>query len=179
MRDDGTLIFLDVAQQTGVAEGVPGGKPRLYTIRFAREFDESEDVFGRATLWIAERLAVSVPQAVYIEAALGAGAAWGHTNAKTSERLIGLWAAIAGVVRARGIPCRRANVKTIRKFFVGQGNLPSDKAKREVMRICRCLGWEPANFDEADAAAGWLYAASLHDKTLLAPREHWTPRVED
>src|ERR1017187_8313677 len=117
MGAEGEIWFLDLTTQCGIAEGIPGAKPRLYTARFAREFDESEDVFGRATLWIAERLAVSAPQAVYIEAALGAGAAWGHTNAKTSERLIGLWAAIAGVVRARGIPCHRANVKTIRKFF--------------------------------------------------------------
>ena len=176
MSDAGEIWCFDVASVTGAAEGVPGAKPRLYTKRFSREFDEPEDVFGRATLWIAERLAVSTPKTVYIEAPLGAGVGWGHTNAATTNLLIGLWATISGVVRARGIPCHRANVRTVRAHFLGQGNLPGDRAKRECMRVCRSLGWEPNNYDEADAAAMWSWAASLHDKGLFAPREHWAPR---
>ena len=179
MGAEGEVWCLDVASVTGVAEGVPGAKPRLYTARFARESDDPEDTFGRAVLWIAERLAVSTPTAVYIEAPISSGAAWGKTNAKTTNLLIGLWACISGVVKARGIPCHRVNVKTVRVHFLGQGNIPGDRAKRECMRVCRCLGWEPNNYDEADAAAMWSYASSLHDRTLLAPREHWTPRESD
>ena len=179
MKTTDDIIFCDVASHTGVAEGAPGSTPRLYTQPFVREFDDLPDIFGRATLWIAERLAVSVPKAVYVEAPLNPGTAWGHTNARTTMILIGLAANITGVVKARGIPCHWANVRTIRAWYLGLGNIPGEKAKRECMRVSRCLGWDPKNYDEADAAAGFAWACSLHDKSIEPPRAYWTPRMED
>jgi hypothetical protein len=170
------LIFIDAASRTGIADGIIGEPPRLYTQQFAREFDAPDDAFGRAVLWMAERLVVSVPIAVYIEAPLSVGAHWGKTNARTTTLLIGLWAALAGVCKARGVPVHRANVSMVRKHFIGQGNMEGERAKRECLRVARDLGWNPKNLDEADAAAGFHYAASLHDKTILAPSRFWTER---
>lgn len=169
------IWFLDVAGNMGVAQGPPGKIPRLYTVPISKEHDDHEDAFGRATLWIAEQLSLTQPRAVFIEAPRGASV-WGNTNADTNMRLIGLWAAIAGVVKARKIHCQRGSVSTIRKFFIGVGNMPGPQAKKEVIRVCRSLGWDVANDNEADAAAGWLWACSLYDKTLAPPRALWMPR---
>jgi hypothetical protein len=173
----GNIIFIDAASTTGIADGPVGGIPALSTIQFAREHDSGpEKAWGRAVLWMAERFVFSLPVAVYIEAPLSVGTNWGHTNAKSTTMLIGLWAAISGVCEARGVPVHRANVATIRKHFIGQGNLPRDRAKRECLRIARALGWAPKTLDEADAAAGFHWACSLHDRRMAAPSAFWTAR---
>ena len=164
------IIALDIASTMGIAEGVPGGKPRLYTVKLNRDADSPEDCFGRATLWIAERLTVSVPTAVWIEAPLAPGSHWGRTNSETTLLLIGLWAAIAGVVRARGVPCRRATVASVRRHFLGEGNghMPGPEAKRAAFKRAVLLGWAPKNHDESDAAALWDYAGSLYRGRMVA-----------
>lgn len=175
MRTD-SILFLDVASQTGVVEGPVGGVPQLQTVRFSRDYDDDFDAAGRAVLWMAERFALSVPKAVYVEAPPEVGSMQGHTNAQSLTRLIGLVWSIAGVCKARGVPIRTANVKTVRTWFIGQGNMEGQRAKREAARVARELGFEPKNLDEADAFAGWYWACGLHEGGPEAPRTHWAQR---
>jgi hypothetical protein len=56
--------------------------------------------------------------------------------------------------------------------------MEGQKAKRESARVARALGVNPANLDEADAAGGWFYCCSLHDKAIAAPFKHWVVRED-
>ena len=167
------LIFLDVASSTGVADGPIGGAPNLSTQRFARPDDARWDGAGRAALWMAERLAISLPLAVYIEAPVPHGGMKGKTNSRTLGLLNELATGCAAICKARRVPVYPANVSTIRAWFLGQGNMRGDDAKREAYRVATMIGWEPKNHDEADAAAGFHWACALHDRRLTAPPAHW------
>lgn len=158
MEENTEIWFLDAASTTGVAEGRPGDKPRLYSMKFSREYDEPEDIFGRAVSWLAGRLQVSQPSEVWIEAPIPGAMMHGRTNAQTTAILFGLWGALSGVAKARRIPCYRASIQTVRKVFIGHGNLPGPEAKRRCLATCALLGWDAPNHDAADAAAGWYWA---------------------
>jgi hypothetical protein len=164
MAFDGIIIALDIASRTGVAEGRPGQVPRLYSVDLKKTDDEFEDTFGRAVGWIADRL-YAEKQAVeernlriVIEAPINTGNG-GGTNANSLIITKGLWASISGFARARRIMVQRAHVATVRKHFIGVGNLPGDIAKREAKRVCEAFGWSPPNLDAADAGAIWHWAA--------------------
>lgn len=160
MAWEGEILALDVASNCGVAEGRPGEVPRIYSVKFARPDDQLEDIFGRAVFWIAERLQVSRPELVVIEAPPPAGAMHGNTNANAVATTLGLWAVLSGCCRCKGIRVRSANIARVRKHFIDQGHLPGQEAKRRVMRMCRALGWEAPNHDAADAAAVWSWAVT-------------------
>lgn len=167
------IVFLDVASVTGVADGEVGGTPVLSTINLTRPGDHEWEAGGRAALWMAERLAKSLPRAVYIEAPISPGAMRGRTNAKTLLMLNGLAWSFASIAWLRRVPVRSVAVSTVRKWFIGSGRMPSVQAKRACFEYARMLGADPKNLDEADAAAGWYWAAALHGR-MIAPskREH-------
>lgn len=169
------LIFLDVASKMGCADGIIGKSPRLYTVSLSREADGFFTGPARGARWAAERLYVSRPRAVYIEAPPQVGAMHGHTNAKTITDLIGLVKAIGAIFENAGIPTHTAHVGTVRKWFLGAGNMKGDVAKRDAARIARALGWAPNNLDEADAAAGWHWACGLHGG-FEQPKHLWISR---
>ena len=60
------VLALDIATVTGVCEGRAGEAPRMYTMRFGNPGDEHEDAFERALRWIAERLQVDRPDAIFV-----------------------------------------------------------------------------------------------------------------
>jgi len=157
---------LDIASHTGVAEGVVGERPRLYTMHFVKEHDTHDDACGRAIAWVAERTSIERPDLVYMEAPIPNAAMAGRTNADTMALLFGLAASIGGTLRARGIPVRRVNIQKIRKHFIGVGNLKGPEAKRRTVALCKALGWEPPNHDAADAAAVWHYGVCQHNPRL-------------
>jgi hypothetical protein len=170
------VMALDIATATGVCEGRAGEAPHFYTMRFARPDDEHEDVFERALRWIAERLQVSKPDAIFCEAPISPGAFIGKydeakgkvamtTNPDTTIRLMGLWAVISAAAKVKGIRYRRVHVGTARKAFIGVGNLKGAEAKRRGFEMCKALGWSPNNRDESDAACVWNFGVSQ-----IAPR---------
>lgn len=170
------IIALDVATTTGVCEGRVGddAAPSFYTLKLGREHDDHEDSFARALRWIAERLTVSKPDAIYIEAPINPAAFLGKydaetgrmgmtTNPDTTIRLIGLWATMAAAAKVKGVMYRRAAVGTVRKAFIGHGNLKGAEAKRRCFAMCNMLDWSPNNRDESDAGAVWYWAATQLD----------------
>lgn len=171
MEFDGTIMALDIASSMGLCVGRPGEKPRFEVIRLAKKDDEPLDVFGRAVGWAAERFMVEKPDRLYIEAPTQSLAMGGKTNARTILILYGLYAAIGGIARRKGIMVREGKVQTIRKHFIGHGNMKGPDAKRKVAEVCRMLGWEPPNHDAADSGALWHWACAQ-----LAPKA--TPLVD-
>ena len=63
----GIVLAIDPATRTGVASGRPGTTPLLTTIDLAREFDDYEDIFGRAITWFSGKLDDGPPELVIIE----------------------------------------------------------------------------------------------------------------
>lgn len=156
-----SVMALDISKtRTGVALGPPGATPHLFSIGFGREDDDPEDVFGRALVWLAEQTREFPPLLIAIEAPIPHHKKRGFTNAKTLTLLNGLFATMAAVARARGIPVKRAPISTVRKHFIGVGNLPGDAAKRETKKRCAQLGWDCPDTDAADAAAIWDWATN-------------------
>jgi len=181
MAFDGIIIALDIAGRTGVAEGRPGEVPRLYSVDLRKPDDEFEDTFGRAVGWIADRLYAEKKAVeerdlrIVVEAPIITGSG-GGTNASSLIVTKGLWASISGFARARRIPVSRAHVATVRKHFIGVGNLPGDVAKREAKRVAEAMGWNPPNLDAADAAAIWHWAAHKWNPDAtpkIAPELHY------
>jgi hypothetical protein len=170
------ILALDIATKTGVCEGRAGETPRMYSVQFGKPGDEHEDAFERALRWVAERLQVSRPDAIFVEAPINPGAFVGRydeergkvtmtTNPDTTIRLMGLWAVLAAAVRLKGIRYERVNVQTARKLFIGVGNLKGQEAKRRCYDLCTLLGWDPSNRDESDSACVWNWGV-----TKIAPR---------
>lgn len=160
MEFTGTILALDVASTMGLCEGRPGETPCFDVIRLARPDDDPQDVFARAIKWAADRMYAAKPDRLYIEAPTQSLVMGGRTNARTILILYGLYATIAGVARAKGVMVREGKVQTIRKHFIGHGNLKGPEAKRKVAETCRMLGWAPPNNDAADAGALWHWACS-------------------
>lgn len=168
---DGTIMALDIATKTGVAEGRPGEIPHLYTVDFGGRNDEPQDIWCRAVKWTATRLQSFKPDAIYIEASIPPSQMWGRTNHQTTLILIGLWAAIAGHARARSIPVRKVEISTARVHFLGRGNgrLPREIAKSRVIAMCELLGWSPPDDNAGDAGALWHFGCSQIAPELMTP----------
>jgi hypothetical protein len=180
------VLAIDIATVTGICEGRAGEVPIFYTQRFGRPGDEHEDVFEQGLTWIAERLQISNPDAVFVEAPVNPAAFMGKydeekgrvamtTNPDTTIRLMCLWGIIAAGVKTKSthlvsagkppILYRRVHVGTARKLFIGAGNLKGPEAKRRGFEMCKALGWSPSNRDESDAACVWNFGVAQ-----VAPR---------
>ncbi len=174
MAYTGIILALDLASNTGVAEGRPGSTPRLYDKRLRQEGDDYEDTWGRAIGWIADRLyaerdaVASGDLRVVVEAPIMTGMG-GNTNADSLLVTKGLWSCCTGFARARGVMLRRVAVSTVRAAFLGNGRLDGDTAKRQARDTCRALGWNPPSLDAADAGALWWWACSQWAPDLTPP----------
>ena len=164
------ILALDVASRTGACWGNVGQTPRFMSIKLTREGESSSmdgvgEAAARAIQWLAdftrvERFDRAVIEAPVPEAALGAA-----TNAWSTALKFALVGSLAAALKMRQIPVSFANIQAVRKHVLGRGNLRGDVAKPAVMEICRALGWSPANSDESDAGAVFLFESSR-----LAPR---------
>lgn len=164
MSADRIIMGLDTAGTTGVAEGIPGGVPTLYSRRFRLEDDNSPvEAFGRAVVWGAKRFAEIKPAAVFIEATIPDTALHGETTHGAQMIKMGLYAILTGIARAKGIPVYPVNINKYRKAFTGHGGLRGDEGKKLVMQQCRERGWDPPDLDSSDAAGVWWYGCTQSD----------------
>jgi len=167
------ILALDVATQTGAAEGRPGEIPTLSTLKFGGEGVSHARICANCLDWIALKLTDNPPDLIYIEAPLPIGAAFGkgRSNAKSIVRLQGLYCIVLAAATLKRIPCEDVDVMRVRTAFIGESKLRGEIAKQRCKMMCKMLGWEAKNVDEADAAALWYFAcASVAPK--LAPVIH-------
>ncbi len=176
---------------TGFAEGKPGDAPRFSTIRFggqprkkrkgeAAADEDFRDVWWRGFNWMSERLFLSKPRAIFIEAPTRPGSFSGNTNAANTLVIVGLWAGLYFAARTRDVIWREANAKSVRQLFIGTGALKSKEAKGEAKRVCEAIGWTPHNEDEADAGAVWWCAVHALAPDLAPDvKPHRYQRVAD
>lgn len=152
------ILGLDLATKTGVCHGRVGERPTFHT----KDFGDCDLVMlaGRAVRWSAELLQTMRPDAVFIEAPMSPHLS---KNGAATEVALTLFGAVCGVMEAKYRNAQTARVQTVRKSFLSVGR--PDNPKDCVMRLCRSLGWDPKNTDEADAGALWW-----HGGLLVAPR---------
>ncbi|KAB0269012.1 hypothetical protein [Microvirga brassicacearum] len=151
------ILGLDVASAMGVCDWEVGNRPTFYTIKLGGDDEQGFDAWTRkckrATRWIVDRLKASHVDQIIIEAPIEAGNT-GNTNANTTAIKYLLLGALLGPIGLKSsVTVRGARVQTVRKHFIGHGNLKGPEAKRLVRNVCREIGWDPNNNDESDAAA--------------------------
>jgi hypothetical protein len=159
----GDVLFLDLATQTGWAEGVPAGQPRYGSIRLAPQGATTSEIFGGLIRFLGQRLQAFPPSLVVFEAPMTPANMGGHTNIRTIRVLIGLVAVAEGVCNRMGVPVKEVTVGDVRQHFIGTRRLKSAEAKRAVIKQCRMLGYDPSDDNAADALAGWHYATAILD----------------
>lgn len=149
------ILAIDLAGKAGVCDWKVGQKPTFYTIPVGAEDEEGFDAWRRkavrATRWIASRLKLNDVDDVVIEAPVQG--MWGNTNANTTASTFLLLGAVLGPIGLRAVTCTPGKVQTVRKHFIGHGQLKKEIAKPRVRQTCEAIGWAVSNYDEADAGA--------------------------
>jgi hypothetical protein len=146
-----SILALDSAKVTGVCEGIPGAKPLLETVNFARPHDDEFDIWARAQTWFIRRILASRPGLILLE---------GLVPQFDKTLQCGIFSSFGGIARAKQIPILVAPVQTWRAAILGDGKLKKEVAKARALSICGSLGWSAPDHNAAEAAMQWLYACS-------------------
>lgn len=159
----GSIMFLDLATQSGFCDGVPGEKPTSGSFRLAPPGSSQAALAGGLIQFLALRWQAFRPSSVIYEAPRDPRHMGNRTNFATARTLIGLCTIAEGVAYRCGIyDVREVDVGTIRKFFLPSGSPTKGKeVKDAVIARCRELGFDPKDDNEADAIAGWFYSCLI------------------
>lgn len=150
------IIALDLATKTGISVGEPGANPICFTEVLGETGAHHGARFSQALRMMNRLIKQYEPSQIVLEAPIITGRGKRHGQ----EVLMGLRACVMGIAHMRYVPFYQYEVSTIRKHFIGVGNLKRDDAKAAVIQRCGQLGWKVRNDDEADSAALWDYACS-------------------
>ncbi len=149
------ILSIDLAGSAGVCDWKVGEKPTFYTIPLGAEDEDGFDAWRRKSVramrWCASRLKLNDIDDVVIEAPIHG--MWGNTNASTTASTFILLGAILGPIGLKAVTCTAGRVQTVRKHFIGHGNLNKKIAKPRVRQTCEAIGWSVKNYDESDAGA--------------------------
>lgn len=157
----GSILALDLATQMGWCEGEPGtgARPFSGTHRLAPAGSTPGAVFGGAVDWLATRLTAGRYRMIVYEAPMDPRHM--KTNINTARILLGLPAIVEGIAHQTGHwRVMEASVHDVRKHLLG-GRPSKGDAKRAVIERLRVIGYQPADDNEADAIALWLYACAV------------------
>jgi Holliday junction resolvasome RuvABC endonuclease subunit len=149
------LLALDIATSLGWCLGGPESTtPKFGTLLLpgVSQHNEPRSV-AIIQEWVTPMVKMMGVKIVLIEAPFLKQGRDQH-NVESAFFLCGV--AMAAAV-AGGAVYVRQNVQTVRKCFIGHGNLPRKEAKEAVMARWRMLGCNPKNDDEGDAGALWYW----------------------
>lgn len=173
------ILALDLSTNTGWACGETGCAPRHGTIRLPKTKKDIGRFAYAFEYELTALLGEHKPDRVCFESPIMTAA----TGIYTARKLYGLAYHTELLCVRLGLPCSETHMQTARGTL-GAKPLPrkvrgvngmrmTTKAERrkhikaEVMRLCRLMGWEPANDDEADALAVWYDACHQFDRARL------------
>lgn len=161
------ILAFDLATNTGVAVGRAGDKPALSTEVMGLSGEPHGTRFAQCMRMTKRLILQHSPDLIAVEEAIVSGAVGDANRAKMA---LGLRGAVFAIAHIHHIRCVEYPVQTIRKHFIGRGNLASEPAKVAVMSRCRLLGWRFSNDNESDAAAVWdLASARSRRSASLTP----------
>jgi crossover junction endodeoxyribonuclease RuvC len=163
------VLALDLATETGWALGKPGDNyPRSGTTRFAAKGASHGAIGNGAAQWFDAFTAQhEFDQAVIEQEVRKPQYKSSHDSNDITRGLI--WQFRVMLFARRIYEPHRltfAPVNTVRKFFLGDGHIPSAQAKHRTVQRCEALGWAPADDNAADALAIWAWRCSIIDPTF-------------
>jgi hypothetical protein len=166
-------LALDIATQTGWCIGAPGKKPEFGSIRFGKPGSSRPAVYREFREWVARewlsnpRIKIITFESSAVPMILGGGKM--KTSTEAVKRLVGLCEHLEELCYGTHIELREAMVSQVRSHFLGNNRRKRDDAKAATLRMCRELGWDVQNDDEADACALWAYQVDcLHPEVSVA-----------
>jgi hypothetical protein len=164
---NGGILFLDLATTMGWCEGIPGtgDRPASGTVRLAPAGSSPAAIFGGLLDFMATRLTAFRYRLVVYEAPMDPRHM--KTNINTARILLGMPAIVEAVAHQTGHhSLREAHVNDVRNSLLGyiprreKGGKPGDQKAPVIARLREC-GYDPKDDNEADAIAGWIYAAKM------------------
>lgn len=165
------ILGIDGASRLGWAYGPAGEPPRSSSFQCAAQEASRGAIFSGAGRWLTAFMAKYPVDLLAIEAPLPGTQVSGKTNVATTTILFGLPAVLEFMAyQHRCYRHERVLLTSVRKHFIGRGNMPGDEAKQAVWRKCMALGWirstdDDLSNDRTDALAVWSYA-----ETTFAPK---------
>lgn len=163
---------LDLAKQSGVCWGEPGGKPEFETWTLGG----SDSPRGKRGVNLMRKLVEHIeyvrPDLIFIETPLEARvlASIGSTM-DTTLALQGFVFVAETVAFSRGVKTQLIERQEALLQFTGSKSYPKaikDAAKKACLARCTQLRWIVADYDQADAAALWFTGCGLQQPSALA-----------
>lgn len=171
------IIAFDVSKTcTGICEGFAGETPRFFSLR--GEGIEVRKAVANLGTWVIDRTKLDEVDLIAIEASIHPGA-WRGDWDEEKQKVVAKQDPMTGIVLSRlvsivefvadkkGIPTMNGHVQSMRAKFLGHGR-PSDP-KQRAKAMCRELGWEPKNLDQADAGVLWWFASMRRAPRFYQP----------
>lgn len=155
------ILALDLSTTTGWACGEPGANPTHGTLRLPKT-DKDIGAYAVAfTNLLGPLLDEHEPDRVCFESPIKPVV----TSIYALRKTTGLAYHTEFICKIRGIPCSETPMQTARSTlgctWPKRGltrKQRRDHWKAEVMRLCRAMGWEPRDDNEADALCVWYDA---------------------
>jgi len=169
---EGRVLALDLATTTGYAYGAPGSIPQFGHLRFAKPGSPRALVYRNFRNWLDQKWGGridddnAIPDVIVYESPAVPSIMAGKTNIDTIKLLMGLAEHLEEWCHGKA-ELHEARVAAVRVHFIGQ-NMKSAMAKQKTFDQCRMLGWEVADFDEADACALWDFQCAWLNPKLAA-----------
>ena len=153
------IAALDLATNTGVAVGIAGFRPTMFSERMADPGADHAERFAYCLEFMNMLIRDHRPDLIVIEEPIPGGVKGGKERIFLSA---GFRACVFGVSRMRRVRVDECSVQSVRKHFIGHGTLPRDEAKRQVFAECERRGWTCTDDNQSDAAAVWDYACAIN-----------------
>lgn len=152
------IIFLDLARQMGFCEGAPGELPTSGSLRLGASGSGRAVVQGELLRFLSQRVQAMTYREIAYEAPMDPRHM--KTNINTARMLIGMPAVVEAVaIASRHHQVSEHSVHDIRSYLLGF-KPKKGEAKQAVIDKLTSLGFAPADDNEADAIAGWLYVCA-------------------
>jgi Holliday junction resolvasome RuvABC endonuclease subunit len=160
------ILAFDLGTNTGVAIGDASERPLAHTERLGEAGQSHGARFAQALHMTRRLIEQHSPDLIAFEAPIAAGPKGAASRVQLS---MGIRACIMAMAHLRSIETMEVPVQSIRKHFIGAGDLKREAAKQETIRRCRALGWHVVSDDQADACAVWDYARNSRTKISSPP----------
>jgi hypothetical protein len=156
------ILALHLSERIGWAiDSRPAEPPRTGWFRLA-EGGSDLGAAGKSFMdWLGDFIDDMQPNAVVFSAEVMVST---QIYAETARLLIGLAFLAETIAAMRALPCYEDSVQKVLRHCLGGSRL--DRPKRESMHFCHKLGWKVGDDAAASAAALWLYAKAMKDKSF-------------
>ena len=173
------ILAADISKtRTGLAIGRVGSAPRFLSINGKDQtIAYAMRGLGRELIRLTDPGYPLRPDFICYEAQINLAAFMGKydpeagkvkmtSNPQTTIALAKMIGVFEYIFAMRSIEVVSYPVATVRKHFIGHGNLKGEEAKRRTFDMCELFQWRPRNRDESDAGAVWAYGAAQIEPKL-------------